>query len=664
MFGIPTFDLLTDRGKQEFIQYIINLMRNEIISFTSSYNTPALQNVISAEHLIGTNALRPEAHSVPVGTYYTSTDVSGGTTYRSDGAVWVQIGGGVQGGTLGYYGSFYDTTTQSVATINTATTMTFNTTAESNGVSVGSPTSRIVIANAGTYNIQFSAQLDQSSASTRNIWIWLRANGTNVADSNGLVTLQGSSTEDIAAWNWIYTTTTSNEYIELVWASDDTGTKLQAFPTPTNGPLIPSIILTVTQVMNTQAGPVGPAGPANTLSVGTVTTGAAGTNVTATITGTAPTQTLNLGIPGSSTVNVGTTNTTAAGSNATVTNSGTQYAQVLDFTVPGSPTVNAGTTTTNAAGTNATVTASGTQYARVFNFGIPGNPTVAVGTTTTSAPGGNASVVNSGTTNALVLDFTIPSGPTGPTGPAGIGNPAGAIISYAGTTLPNGYLWCDGNPVSKTTYANLYTALGPNRYGTDTSTDFYLPDLRSRFPRGTATTGGAVSTNNTNTHTHTLNAFNAATTLNATTVNSTFTGTAFDTTNQLTSGAGAHNHNVNGGSTSSTGDHNHNNNGTTTTGGLNKNVAAGNTSGVPNSGHQHTAGGTSTSSTGGHNHNNNGTSTSSDGGNHTHSFGHAPAGTIANTVTTGTATTNITAGTAVNQSHIPAYVEVNYIIKT
>ena len=144
MFGIPTFDLLTDRGKQEFIQYVINLMRNEIISFTSSYNQSASglsQNLpdtlLVNAHMIGTNALRPNAGEVTPGTYYTSTDVSGGTTYRSDGIAWTQISGGVQGGTLGYYGSFVDTTTQSVATVNTATAITFNTTLEANGVSRG-----------------------------------------------------------------------------------------------------------------------------------------------------------------------------------------------------------------------------------------------------------------------------------------------------------------------------------------------------------------------------------------------------------------------------------------------------------------------------------------------------------------------------------------------
>lgn len=45
------------------------------------------------------------------------------------------------------------------------------------------------------------------------------------------------------------------------------------------------------------AGSTGPAGPANSLSIGTVTTGAAGSSAAATITGTAPNQTLNLTIP-------------------------------------------------------------------------------------------------------------------------------------------------------------------------------------------------------------------------------------------------------------------------------------------------------------------------------------------------------------------------------
>ena len=59
-------------------------------------------------------------------------------------------------------------------------------------------------------------------------------------------------------------------------------------------------------------GAQGPAGPANTLSVGTVTTGAAGSSVAATITGTSPSQTLNLTIPRGDTGSVGSTGATGA----------------------------------------------------------------------------------------------------------------------------------------------------------------------------------------------------------------------------------------------------------------------------------------------------------------------------------------------------------------
>lgn len=209
---------------------------------------------------------------------------------------------------------------------------------------------------------------------------------------------------------------------------------------------------------------------------------------------------------------------------------------------------------------------------------------------------------------------------------------SGVISMYGGTVLPAGYLWCDGLPYDKNLYPGLFTALGVNRYGVDTATQFFVPNLTSRLPRGAATTGGAVTTNNNNTHGHVVN---------ATTASAGGANTSTD---------GAHNHNNNGASTSSTGGHNHNNNGTTTVGGSNRNVAAGNTAGVANSGHQHTVGGTSTGSTGDHNHNVNGASTSSTGG-HNHSVN--------------AATITVTSGTVVdNTTYVPAFVEVNYIIKT
>jgi hypothetical protein len=70
--------------------------------------------------------------------------------------------------------------------------MTFNTTDAANGVTIGSPTSRIVVAEQGVYNVQFSAQLDKTSGAAANIYIWLRKNGTNVLNTASKVAIQGT----------------------------------------------------------------------------------------------------------------------------------------------------------------------------------------------------------------------------------------------------------------------------------------------------------------------------------------------------------------------------------------------------------------------------------------------------------------------------------------
>jgi hypothetical protein len=93
------------------------------------------------------------------------------------------------------YGSFYDTTTQTAAVINTAYAMTFNTTDLSYGVYVGSPTSRIYVVGDGVYNFQFSTQLDKTSGGVGLIYIWFRVNGVDVANSASQVRLQNNNSE-------------------------------------------------------------------------------------------------------------------------------------------------------------------------------------------------------------------------------------------------------------------------------------------------------------------------------------------------------------------------------------------------------------------------------------------------------------------------------------
>jgi len=81
------------------------------------------------------------------------------------------------------------------------------------------------------------------------------------------------------------------------------------------------------------------------------------------------------------------------------------------------------------------------------------------------------------------------AGPQGPAGTPGSTGPVGAVVAFAGpapvaSSVPSGWLLCDGREVSRTTYADLYGVIG-GLWGTgDGVTTFNLPDLRGRFLRG------------------------------------------------------------------------------------------------------------------------------------------------------------------------------------
>ncbi len=64
------------------------------------------------------------------------------------------------------------------------------------------------------------------------------------------------------------------------------------------------------------------------------------------------------------------------------------------------------------------------------------------------------------------------------------GVPTGAIMPFAGAAPPPGWLLCDGSAVSRSTYANLFAALGAAYGAGDGSTSFNLPNLKGRMPVG------------------------------------------------------------------------------------------------------------------------------------------------------------------------------------
>ena len=68
--------------------------------------------------------------------------------------------------------------------------------------------------------------------------------------------------------------------------------------------------------------------------------------------------------------------------------------------------------------------------------------------------------------------------------------PSGVILPFGGSTAPTGWLVCDGSAISRTTYANLFAAIGTSHGYGDNSTTFNLPDFRGRFMRGVDGTAG------------------------------------------------------------------------------------------------------------------------------------------------------------------------------
>ena len=68
--------------------------------------------------------------------------------------------------------------------------------------------------------------------------------------------------------------------------------------------------------------------------------------------------------------------------------------------------------------------------------------------------------------------------------------PVGVVMWLSGNTVPDGCLVADGAAVSRTTYAELFAAIGTTWGEGDGSTTFNLPDMRNRFPEGAQTAGG------------------------------------------------------------------------------------------------------------------------------------------------------------------------------
>ena len=153
------------------------------------------------------------------------------------------------------HGAFQDSTDQTAASTTAAYAVTFNTTDFSNGVTIAS-NSRITVADAGIWNLQFSIQFKNTSNDGQDVDIWFRKNGTNIDNSNSRFHLSqrksaGDPSHLIAAMNF-FVSMDSADYIEIMWRTTSTAVSLEHFSTSTSPtrPAVPSAIVTMSFVSN------------------------------------------------------------------------------------------------------------------------------------------------------------------------------------------------------------------------------------------------------------------------------------------------------------------------------------------------------------------------------------------------------------------------------
>ena len=71
--------------------------------------------------------------------------------------------------------------------------------------------------------------------------------------------------------------------------------------------------------------------------------------------------------------------------------------------------------------------------------------------------------------------------------------PVGSVVQFGGTVAPSNWLFCNGDAISRTTYAALFTAISTAFGVGDGSTTFNIPDTRGRIPIGAGTGSGLTA---------------------------------------------------------------------------------------------------------------------------------------------------------------------------
>jgi len=138
------------------------------------------------------------------------------------------------------------TTDQTASSANTAYSLTY-TSSTADGITNGTPASRLVFEEAGQYMVSFSAQIASTSSSTVNFWFWPRVNGADVAGSTMKNALHQNGSVLVVSRSAIFDFA-AGDYLEAMWAVDSTSGFLDATAATAFAPAAPASTIAITRL--------------------------------------------------------------------------------------------------------------------------------------------------------------------------------------------------------------------------------------------------------------------------------------------------------------------------------------------------------------------------------------------------------------------------------
>jgi hypothetical protein len=193
---------------------------------------------VNADTVTASSLIADHAHIDRIDALYIDTDDLAAQSAIINNVMGDNFYGGTFYGDGRYlqlpYNQFSSDQDQTAASVANAYAVTLNTNEFPNGISIVS-NSRITFAKEGIYNVAYSIQFKNTDNSAHDVDIWLRKNGTDIANSNSRFSLparksSGDPSHLIAVTPIMVDITADNQYVEIMWRVSNTAVSIEHFP--------------------------------------------------------------------------------------------------------------------------------------------------------------------------------------------------------------------------------------------------------------------------------------------------------------------------------------------------------------------------------------------------------------------------------------------------